>query len=457
MQSIKEFVVSLKLNFEKLLGFHSFEIYIEEVKSQNFRSQLDGRGRWVGEVLQQKSDYFLLQVILYLSGNRHSIFSDTVSLLPDAAELAQTLYHQALSAPATPYSSTPFRLENTLKGLEIWDLRFRSLDNDSVKEIIDWNMEAVRSVSSRARSKHFDVDISECYRYYFSPKLPTLKEECTNFHLYGYVVLQTKPIRYLDKHIYSRHFADIAGRPISVGLVRKLESGERLITLPKEKYLLVLDPEVVAPFILAFLPAFDGELVASGKSFVSNRIGEVIGSRRVHIIDDATIQNGVETRGFDMRGVPPLPLTLIKEGVLDCVYVSPRLAKQRRIRPTGHQGMGNKLWSGNIIVKSGRRSLNMILSDEDTALIATHLVEPININLETGDFELVAHFIQHGPNGKKGRIGPARIQSNLFSFLPKVIETANNQNRVLSVDVSSWVLEDITIDPIAEVGEPETS
>ena len=42
------------------------------------------------------------------------------------------------------------------------------------------------------------------------------------------------------------------------------------------------------------------------------------------------------------------------------------------------------------------------------------------------------------------------VCSNVFEFLPKVQEAANNQKRIGFVDVSSWVMNNIKIEPLQE-------
>ena len=82
----------------------------------------------------------------------------------------------------------------------------------------------------------------------------------------------------------------------------------------------------------------------------------------------------------------------------------------------------------------------MILTEDDTSLLATHIKGPLKLNLKTGELDFVANCFLNA-KGRTGRAGDCRFRGSIFDILSKVSETANDQKRVGSVDVSSWILE----------------
>ena len=69
-----------------------------------------------------------------------------------------------------------------------------------------------------------------------------------------------------------------------------------------------------------------------------------------------------------------------------------------------------------ISIKTGRRSLNMILSEGRIGVMAKELLEPIQLDLKTGDFVLKALFVDLADN--MTAIGQKTIRSNLLDLLP---------------------------------------
>ena len=140
-----------------------------------------------------------------------------------------------------------------------------------------------------------------------------------------------------------------------------------------------------------------------------------------------------------MRGLPPKPLTLVCEGVVDQFYYRQNEAERENVQPTGHNGFGNTLWPGNILVKSGRRSLNMILSEEDLTLTCTHLLEPMQFDIKTGDLTCIVgcNLLREG---KRRRLQGGRIQCNILDIFGAIEEIVSTQKRIDYVDASAWVL-----------------
>ena len=83
----------------------------------------------------------------------------------------------------------------------------------------------------------------------------------------------------------------------------------------------------------------------------------------------------------------------------------------------------------------------MILADRSQALLATELVEPIYLDLQTGQLEFSAHYDLVDSSGVKGSVGVKKVDCHIFELFQCVIESANDQNRFGFVDACTWVLE----------------
>ena len=414
------------------------ELITEELQTRRYEGRLDDRGKWNKKVTASASTSVRYKAIVHLRGGRTAMLSAHASSMPDPASLAKELMKKAKKAKSAPGAGLPLMLETPAMGLEILDPRQATLTEEDRQGVISWNIESIANISQKFRPDFIVLEESVSSRVYTAGKRMPKEETSSRFSLRGRV-RKTGTKQFIDTEIRSRHFADVASRPLCAVLVKRLEAGDKPVEVPEKADFVIFEPRVVGPIIQAMLPAFEAGRIERGESFISGQLGKERFSNRVHIIDDASLPNGVETRAFDDRGGPPMALTLVREGVMDCTYILPETAKQRDCRPTGHAGQ-DALWPGNILVKAGRRSLNMILTEDDTSIQATHIKGPLQLDIKTGEIEFVAHCFLNA-RGRTGKAGDCRFKGNIFDILSKVVETANDQKRVGSTDVSSWVLE----------------
>ena len=96
-------------------------------------------------------------------------------------------------------------------------------------------------------------------------------------------------------------------------------------------------------------------------------------------------------RAFDARGVF-LDLPIIREGVVGALYQDTELARELNSRPSGHEGPDG-CWPGNLVLRAGTRSRNMIFPELGPFL----LLDDLNVSgrwfdLQTGKLRLKGHF-----------------------------------------------------------------
>ncbi|WP_309571905.1 TldD/PmbA family protein [Deinococcus sp.] len=157
----------------------------------------------------------------------------------------------------------------------------------------------------------------------------------------------------------------------------------------------VITGEALAELLALFAPMFSGKMVEEGKSPLAGRVGEVIASPMVTLLDDPTLPRGLNSRSFDAEGHPSMPLTLIDAGTLHAFMHNAQTAARAGTVSTGHAtrfsyqstvGVG----PSNLLMRAGETPADQLAGSVTgvrlTGIAGGHAgADPI-----TGDFSLQA-------------------------------------------------------------------
>ncbi len=107
-------------------------------------------------------------------------------------------------------------------------------------------------------------------------------------------------------------------------------------TIPTGQYTVILEPDAVANFLLflAFL-GFGGKTLASGRSFMSNKIGQKIMGDNVTISEDPA-NPLMEYMPFDYEGVPRKKVVMVENGIARAGVYNSYYANQAKTESTGN-------------------------------------------------------------------------------------------------------------------------
>lgn len=419
-----------------------YEISIDLSHVKTFINEVDGRNRW-GNILKSTQDIVhQFQIRVFLQNGRFAFIQD-LRRFADANQTPHKVIEGLLKETnqlPNPTGKTIFTNNiHQAAPLEIWDPRFNLLDAASRKELLQDQYSLVLQMNKRARLQRAELNEIQIMRHVRSSQ-NILSEQSTRYELKGLV---SNGIDRTSFEMHSRRFADLCTHPHGYTTFHLPPVPNKTISQIDPSWMLMLSPNVVASIVACLPPAFELSRLKKGSSFLAGKQGTSVGSKRIHIIDDPTMLSGVNSRSFDAHGVPSKPLTLIADGVFQDCYVP--LDAEENKEPTGHVGMNGRLWCGNILSQMGRRSQNMILADRGDALMATHLIEGTQLNIETGMLRFVANFAQLSSKGFEGNLGVRTVVVPILELFAQVTETANDQNRYNHVDASTWVLETCAI------------
>ena len=441
MESMETSVKDWANGFEQICKQNStikeHEIYIEACKSDKFRCQIDRRGRWNGRPIPENTIRFQFSCSIILEDGKQAQKQYFSQLQRSPEQVVKELIQKATFAKGIIAEKQKYHHLN----LETWDPRYPRMKMEQRIELFEWNINTLRNLNKNVRIKYYELIEEEHASLYHSTFNANRFEKYTMFYFKG-ELHDAITGKVHTPCISSHRFADISSEILGVASFGKKANQSKFSKSVRDDFLLILPSAIVKEIANLLYPAFDLELLQNGKSFLAGKQGERIGSDKVHLLDNALLPSGYNSRSFDSKGYPPRVLTLINEGIFQDYYVPHRTVTNF---PTGHLGFDGKLSVGNLLVHNGRRSQNMVLADLSMALYATELQEPITLDIKTGRIRIVSSYQVVSSNGFEGELGIKEINCNCIDLLKLVMETTNDQKRTTFIDSSSWVLENCSL------------
>ena len=351
----------------------------------------------------------------------------------------------SLQAPPVGETGPAPRLDVRSRGLDICDRRLPFIEDDMRREVVDSNLRACHAVDPRVRKAHIRYEELHETRAFASTAGLSMEEHGTRYALIGSASSATSehPGRQVRGQLVSRNFAEVASRPLGHQIGTRLVSALKPAELPDSPTAVVLEQRAVATLLPPILAAFSAERIASGNSFLTGRVGTRVASSELHIIDDALRPGGMASRGFDERGVAPTSVNLLKEGRAAGLYQGPAAARLSDARPSGHERTDGTLWPGNLVVRAGSRSRNMLFPDLGTFVIIDEVVDSASIDPASGVIDVGVLVFVADAAGRHGCAGVHRLQCTVDELLSGVMKVCSDQERHGIVDTATWIVEGI--------------
>ena len=357
------------------------------------------------------------------------------ALVESAAGQLAVADRDAFAGPADRYGQTAV-------GLGILDRRHSQLEDADREDAVNQNIDDVRSVQG-VDPLAFRYTEVFTHRAVAASNGNMRSEQSTHYTLYGKVGTSDGE-NAVEHSVQSRLFADVASLPLGVDLANQVVRYTDPQPLADKPLPIVMSPRAIARIMQSVVPAFDRERVDAGQSFLTD--GRRVGSDKLHMIDDAQAPGGFQTRGFDVRGVPSLDLPLIREGCVGALFQGPELARELDGRPSGHCG-AEGVWPGNLVLRAGTRSRNMIYPDLGPFLMLDDLIVRGSkwFDLATGKLRFKAHFFSGEAGQEPVYVGVHSVNTSYVELWSGIREVANDQQRFGSVDVSTWVVDGLKL------------
>lgn len=212
--------------------------------------------------------------------------------------------------------------------------------------------------------------------------------------------------------------------------------------IPTKAYPIVLNPEVTASLLSAYLTNANAENIEKQTSLFIDKIDERVASTKI-TVTDAPLERNVFFSYFDDEGVAKFNKPIIKRGVLQTYLHNLSTAKKANVEPTGNAvNSGGKIGVGisNVILKPGRKTFDeMIAAIKEGVFITDVMGLHSGLNPTSGDFSLQASgfMIRDGVIGEP--VNLITVSGNLLKLFNDVRDIANENELQLSSYTTSSI------------------
>lgn len=194
-------------------------------------------------------------------------------------------------------------------------------------------------------------------------------------------------------------------------------------------YKVVLDREVIASLINAYISSADAEEVQKKTSLFIGKLNQKVASKKV-TIEDLPLNKSLFARSFDNEGVATTNKAIIKNGILQTYLYNLTTAAKDGVESTGN-GFGSAAKSGVspvfLRLKPGKLNLEQLFEKVQDGVYITE-INGLHAGLDpqTGNFSLQANgFLIK--NGKKDHpLDVITVSGNLVKLFEGIIEVGND-------------------------------
>ncbi len=196
----------------------------------------------------------------------------------------------------------------------------------------------------------------------------------------------------------------------------------------------VFTPNAIAEMLeFVTAPALYGEQAMKGESVYSGKVGEVVTSKDISIIDDGILPGGMNTASTDDEGTPSKRVELVKKGVLKEFMYDIDSATKFDAESTGN-GLRCERWATsrsykappktvcrNLIIEGNSKKVDDIISEVENGVLVHELLGAHTSNPASGDFSVNSSSLFKIEKGEIAYpVKSAMLSGNLPECLKKV-------------------------------------
>jgi PmbA protein len=246
-------------------------------------------------------------------------------------------------------------------------------------------------------------------------------------------------------------------------------TGRTIITLFNSKPIVsfegsaVFEPEAVSYQLCnALIGALKGENVVAGGSAWTEKIGEMVGSGNLTVLDDATLKDGFASRYFDDEGYPSQQTPLISKGVLRSFLHDTTTANRLKMENTGNAsrftggfdivksivGSGYKakpeVYPSNLVIESGSKTKDELIAEVDKGVLVGSMAGFVQPSSGLISAQLSrAYYVENGE--LKHPIKGGMLTGIAFDWFKQVEAMGNDKKQFFNSSVPSLLVKQVKI------------
>ena len=203
-------------------------------------------------------------------------------------------------------------------------------------------------------------------------------------------------------------------------------------SIPSGKYKTIINNEAMVSMLSTFAGVFSGDAAQKGLSLLKDKEGEIIASKKVTLLDDPHLEDGLASVSFDDEGVATKKKDIIHEGKLVTLLHNLKTAYKGNTKSTGN-GFKSSYASPvgvsptNFYIQKGTKSFDELLEEVGEGLLITEFAGlHSGANAITGDFSLAAKGFYIKDGKKDFPVEQITVAGNFFDLLKNVVEVGSD-------------------------------
>jgi PmbA protein len=212
---------------------------------------------------------------------------------------------------------------------------------------------------------------------------------------------------------------------------KKFESGKTTV---------LFTPHAIGSlFEFIVIPAFYADAAKKGESIFSSKVNKIVMPEDFSIIDDGSMENGVNSASCDDEGVPSRRVEIIKNGVLKNYLYDRGTAIEYEEESTSSGIRSERLLSSrtfksipkiigrNVMLKGKTYALEKMISEVKDGIVVYDILGGHTANPVSGDFSVNSTILFRIENGEiKHGLKPVMLSGNMKECLKNITMIGND-------------------------------
>jgi PmbA protein len=219
--------------------------------------------------------------------------------------------------------------------------------------------------------------------------------------------------------------------------------------LPAGRYPVVLHPEVAVDLLGLVAGMLSAEAVLKQRSLFAGKLGEIIASPLLTLVDDGRLSEGLGSEPWDGEGLPTRRNVLIERGVLKTYLHTLKSSAEMGMEPTGTAGRspgGNPgVTLFNLFPQKGDTAPETLWRQAGNGVLITEIMGLHTVDPVSGDLSVGASGLRIRDGVLAEPVDRMTFAGNLRDFLTRITALGNDLRWYGSSAGLSILLEDISL------------